>query len=317
MQSDTYFDNFKKGEHFWRFVYSYNHPVFLLTLVYSLLILGASFALLLFWARRKKTKREHFHSRLIISIFIFISTMSITEGFVLPELTNYESIGILPFLIFFWHLGLFYSMFRYNFISLTPLFISREIVNQLDEVVFIFSPRLKLLSVNSNAGLLLKDDGGNSLGKGMNYYLDVTDKFKDKIMCLKKEELQSFSGRIRIKQKNNSPDTSVYDAKVSIIRDKYGDELAILIIGRRIKKPFDLRKRFRFTERELQIAEEIINGNSNRDISNNLNISERTVKTHITHIYRKLNIKNKVQLLRILEKYNLIPQKEAEKDVIT
>jgi DNA-binding CsgD family transcriptional regulator len=317
MQSDTYFANFIKGEALWRFIYAYANPVFFLTLSYSLIILGSSFCLLMSWAKRKKTKREHFHSNLILSIFTFIFIMSITEGFLLPQLTEYESIGILPFLIFFWHLGLFYSMFRYNFISLTPLFISREIVNQLDEVVLIFSPQLKLLSVNSNAEPLLKNDGVTYIGKTIQNVLEGADKLKNRIMELKTEDLSSFSCRIHLKEQNHSSENSVYDAKVSVVRDKYGDELAVLIIGRRIRKPLDLRERFRLTERELQITEEIINGNSNKDISNKLNISERTVKTHITHIYRKLNIKNKVQLLRILRKYNMVPQKASGRDVLT
>lgn len=51
------------------------------------------------------------------------------------------------------------------------------------------------------------------------------------------------------------------------------------------------------TDREKELVQLIIKGLSNTDISKNLNISISTVKNHVYNIYKKLNIKNRYELL--------------------
>lgn len=51
------------------------------------------------------------------------------------------------------------------------------------------------------------------------------------------------------------------------------------------------------TEREKELALLIIKGQSNTEISENLHISISTVKNHIYNIYKKLNIKNRYELI--------------------
>jgi DNA-binding NarL/FixJ family response regulator len=49
------------------------------------------------------------------------------------------------------------------------------------------------------------------------------------------------------------------------------------------------------TERELDVFRLITRGYSNAEIGRDLYISETTVKTHITHILQKLNLRDRVQ----------------------
>ncbi|MBP1989174.1 helix-turn-helix transcriptional regulator [Paenibacillus eucommiae] len=53
----------------------------------------------------------------------------------------------------------------------------------------------------------------------------------------------------------------------------------------------------RLTKREKNVAELVMQGCSNLEIAKNLYLSETTVKKHITHIYRKLDVKNRMQLI--------------------
>lgn len=50
------------------------------------------------------------------------------------------------------------------------------------------------------------------------------------------------------------------------------------------------------TEREIQIAISIIQGQANKEIAQELFISESTVKKHTTNLYKKLSIRNREQL---------------------
>jgi len=50
------------------------------------------------------------------------------------------------------------------------------------------------------------------------------------------------------------------------------------------------------SNRELDVAKMIRSGESNKTIANALNISERTVKAHLTSIFKKLNVEDRLKL---------------------
>lgn len=63
----------------------------------------------------------------------------------------------------------------------------------------------------------------------------------------------------------------------------------------------DLSKRlkeFELSKREIEVLTHISNGLSNLEIAQKMFISNNTIKTHITHIYSKLDVKNRVQAIR-------------------
>ncbi|MFP4385525.1 MAG: response regulator transcription factor [Spirochaetia bacterium] len=45
-------------------------------------------------------------------------------------------------------------------------------------------------------------------------------------------------------------------------------------------------------------------------------ISERTVKTHVTHIFDKLGVDNRVQVIMCLREYEILSSQPSEKEVI-
>ena len=51
------------------------------------------------------------------------------------------------------------------------------------------------------------------------------------------------------------------------------------------------------TIREQEIVEHIANGLRNKEIADQLNISTVTVKSHLTNIYRKLEVPNRTSML--------------------
>lgn len=50
------------------------------------------------------------------------------------------------------------------------------------------------------------------------------------------------------------------------------------------------------TSRELMVAEQVAHGASNREIAEALDITERTVKAHLSAIFEKLSVRDRVQL---------------------
>ncbi len=60
------------------------------------------------------------------------------------------------------------------------------------------------------------------------------------------------------------------------------------------------------THRELEILKQIARGKSNRDIANILCISEKTVKNHISNIFRKLQVEDRTQAALFAVKTKLV-----------
>lgn len=56
------------------------------------------------------------------------------------------------------------------------------------------------------------------------------------------------------------------------------------------------------TARELAVAEEVAQGASNREIAGDLGISERTVKSHLSSVFEKLQVRDRVQLALAVSK---------------
>lgn len=49
------------------------------------------------------------------------------------------------------------------------------------------------------------------------------------------------------------------------------------------------------TNRELEVLAQIANGMFNKEIATSLNISERTVKNHISNIFKKIDVSDRTQ----------------------
>lgn len=58
----------------------------------------------------------------------------------------------------------------------------------------------------------------------------------------------------------------------------------------------DLKKQDQISPREMEVLQLIARGLGNKEIGLELFISERTVKTHVTHLLEKLNLRDRTQL---------------------
>jgi len=70
--------------------------------------------------------------------------------------------------------------------------------------------------------------------------------------------------------------------------------------------PQPTRKQFGLTPRELEIISVILAGYSNNDIATKFAISEKTVKHHLTNIFDKLGVSNRLELALFALHHNLV-----------
>lgn len=91
------------------------------------------------------------------------------------------------------------------------------------------------------------------------------------------------------------------DELISVLRDIHqGDSyispnLAMNLLMRSDEPEPEAVEEFDLTDRERQILEKLANGMSNREIANDIFLSEKTVKHYMTNIMHKLHVTNRVQ----------------------
>ena len=82
----------------------------------------------------------------------------------------------------------------------------------------------------------------------------------------------------------------------------------------RVPRPAPPKELDDLTERELDVLRLIARGHSNLEIGQELYISDATVKTHITHILQKLNLRDRVQAVVLAYETGLFDTDTRQQD---
>jgi len=72
------------------------------------------------------------------------------------------------------------------------------------------------------------------------------------------------------------------------------------------EKQIDSSKKYELTGRETEVLEQLSQGLNYSEIAENLFISPATVRKHIENIYRKLQVRNKLEAVNLAKKERLI-----------
>lgn len=63
-----------------------------------------------------------------------------------------------------------------------------------------------------------------------------------------------------------------------------------------------LINQFGLSNREAEVAVLVAKGLSNKEVANQLFVTEKTIKFHLTNIYKKINVKSRAQLIVLVLK---------------
>ena len=269
---------------------------------------------LILYIKRSATKREKKQSVTILSAFIICFIVGTTDAVLLPLVSSYKSPGPSPMIFLIWIFGIWYAIAKYRFLALTPELVSREIIANIDESIILFDPNIEIMFINEKTEKLIESSINKLNSKNLSAIIYEHEALLVEIKKLIEDNLQDFSTRLHYVK--NEGENTLIDARLSIIKDRNGDIIGILLIGREVRGIKQLKAIYKFTIRQIEIIQHIISGISNKEIGDILNISERTVKGHITAIYNKLGVHNKMELMHTLKRYNIIPEKSSERIAI-
>lgn len=88
----------------------------------------------------------------------------------------------------------------------------------------------------------------------------------------------------------------VMDGQYWLGRESLSDLVKILRDLKAIPEPSESSRPFNLTPREVEIVSAIVKGYTNRDIAEEFSIAEQTVKHHLSNIFDKVGVSNRLEL---------------------
>lgn len=272
---------------------------FMYTEIQTFIWNSVSLAILVFFYNKRKTNKGRRQTFILCGCGIILMLLSWAADYFFGYKNNQN---LIPFWMLLWIGLLLFTIKRYRFISITPDFISRDITENIEEGIILLDPDLKIIFTNRAFRQLTKIKNGESILLqnivAENHVLD--GEFSKLIL----EDGETFRLQINFILQDTGMKVPV-DLKVKKVIDSYKDISGFLMIISRVKDIEHFKTRYRITARQIEVIRQLLSGKSNKDIAYFLKIKESTIETHITSIYNKLGINNRIELLNLLSEFNL------------
>jgi DNA-binding CsgD family transcriptional regulator len=167
------------------------------------------------------------------------------------------------------------------------------IINKCPVGLIIFNHKMDIIERNRKASMFL------NRFKLPEEITTVSNRMFDAVERGKFSEL--FPGEIYvIKKLDGSASNWIFRL---YIQEKTNPLVYLLIFEETVSNKLDMsgiRQRFRLTRRETDILKRVIDGSKNTEIAEELEISEQTVKDHLSNVYLKTGTENRMALMRNL-----------------
>ena len=174
------------------------------------------------------------------------------------------------------------------------------LINKCPMGLFVFNRQLDIVFNNKQASVFLR-----------RYELpgeiyDIGKRIFDAISAGKLQDF--FPGEIFLtKRFDGSPSNWIF--KVYIF-EKSDPLVYLLITEEKMSNKInmnDIRRQFKLTRRETDILRRVVDGLKNAEIAYDLEISEQTIKDHLSNIYMKVGAENRMALMRTLLQISEMP----------
>ena len=105
--------------------------------------------------------------------------------------------------------------------------------------------------------------------------------------------------------------TELYIVLIAILFTALGIWVGVRLSRRNQRSGFERNDRaleqLRISEREYEVLQLLAAGYSNKEIANRLFVSLNTIKTHLAHVYDKLDVNRRTQAVHKAKALRLIP----------
>ena len=181
---------------------------------------------------------------------------------------------------------------------------TEELITFLNEPVFLVMKGGKILSYNKYAGELIDI---SLLEKQASLYdiFDCPVTMKNIIQDM--TERRSSKGEVRCSVTIDRIKTRSFILNIQPLFNTSVELTGFLVFAKEDQTLAKFKEKYRITDRQLDILYMAVAGLSNREISEEFKIKEKTVEHHLFNIYNKLGVDNKLELFNLAKNYRIIP----------
>lgn len=297
---DFPFAGFKRVDgKFWKFIPAENQA-FYFYIIFISAALVCCLLMLAGWKKASSSVRiKKQASVLMASLVLFLVIGSGLPQLLKPDRGNELFPAVLILSVVIYLLAIFYALIKYKFLSVDHRTMLDEVLANIDEYVFLLNTKMEILQTTDRVKNIIinKKQFGNIL------YSDIISEKKEFSIIfndLLQKKYRKTTIPLSYRTGNNSLKTVSY---FSVIEDRYHDAEAILVISKEKMSIEKFKNDFNITKREFEVINCAKAGLSAKETAKELQISARTVETHYINLYSKLNVKNKIELINLTDKY--------------
>jgi len=285
----------------WKLVPAYGNLWFYIASGYVLIYAAVTVFFLVLYLNRAGSIKERKQAVWLMMNLVISTSIGAAGLWVIPYF-NFRIPNIGPTYHLFYAAGLFYSVYSFRFMELTPSIVADEIISHINDMVILLDGELRIVSVNTAAQRSLGFNEADIKGK---YFPDLIHEKDLIINIFSNIKSGSAAGSSFITRYKTEDEPVTADSYFAAVKDKFNDIIGFLVISKENRGRKEFRKAYKITERELEIVDLTLAGLSSREIGKQLGISDRTVQSHQEHIYQKLDASGKVDLIKLAAVFSL------------
>jgi DNA-binding CsgD family transcriptional regulator len=212
--------------------------------------------------------------------------------------------SILVYPMFAHIMGLCYATMRYSFLSPRPSPMTENLIAHVDDAVLLLDSGDLVSHANSAAERMLSAAPGSLIGRPFAELVRDGEAVGGRLELFKKGSDPSLRLRLALAPEGREPTTA--DCYLSKVKDRFSDLVGVLLLAKELPGRREFQGLHKITDREMEIVDLVLAGSSNKAIGEALYISERTVEAHCLHVYNKLGIGSKAELVKLCAKYDFL-----------
>lgn len=289
----------------WNLVYDQSSSGYVFGVIHGIFWLTVSSAILIRWYFKSDRELEKKQAGTVAFSFLLgiIGFLFMVVIYVWHVSFYNGIISNIAFAVFFtvFILGVRFAVGRYKLMSLHPEVPVIDIIMGLHDPCFIADIGGNIVCVNMHGSELAGISGSRNIAEVFTCIENISEKMHDLIT----RGNDSMVLRCFLPDKKNHHERW-FNLEFNCIRDRGRSITGFMIMAKGDRTLADFCKHYSITSRQAEIIMLAVSGLSNRDIAERLQLSERTIENHLFNIYNKLVIDNKLELINIAVKYNLL-----------
>lgn len=309
-----YFNDFYLKDGLWQFEHQYTSPLLIYYVGTWILYNIGSLIILLRGYLQSKTKRIKQQRLILFGALLAYVLLALLKSLGLPILFDKTPQGGLLAFQLIWLASIAYLINHYQFLMDTTEAERIALIELSEFNMMICDIKFKIILMNremeTTLGFKLEDLKQTSMIRIFPDWIKIIAELEH----MKEQNLNNASCRtVMIDHGSN---VLSMDCKISLLYDKWKDHIGYMIIAKQGEPAKKLIQKFDLSLRELEVVQCVVNGCSNKQIAEQLYISERTVKSHLTNIFNKTGTDNRFHLISRMKELQLISEQQSDKDLL-